>query len=87
MSEKETLQRRSSDEALARIDRREAELRKKAKTPGELRECRSRAAMEWDAHIGLIETRDLPKGWKDPYAKLDKAAKAKPKTAKAKAKK
>ena len=38
MSEKEMLQRRSSDEALALIDRREAELRKKAKTPGELRE-------------------------------------------------
>lgn len=47
------------------------------------------AAMEWDAHIGYIDKRDLPKGWKDPYAKLDKAAKpkAKPKTTKAKAKK
>lgn len=90
MSEKEMLQRRSSDEALAMIDRREAELRKKAKTPGELRDCRSVAAMEWDAHIGYIEKRDLPKGWKDPYAKLDKtskASKAKPKTTKAKAKK
>lgn len=66
------------------IAAREAELRKQAKTPGELRDCRSVAAMEWDAHIGRIERRDLPKGWKDPYAKLDKAAKAKPK---AKAKK
>ena len=50
------------------------------------------AAMEWDAHIGYIDKRDLPEGWKDPYAKLDKAskaskAKAKPKTTKAKAKK
>ena len=90
MSEKEMLQRRSSDEALAMIDRREAELRKKAKTPGEIRECRSTAAMEWDAHIGYIDKRDLPKGWKDPYAKLDKASKvskAKTKTTKAKAKK
>lgn len=90
MSEKEMLQRRSSDEALAMIDRREAELRKKAKTPGELRECRSMAAMEWDAHIGYIDKRDLPKGWKDPYPALEKAlkaSKAKPKTTKAKAKK
>lgn len=90
MSEKEMLQRRSSDEALAMIDRREAELRKKAKTPGEIRECRSVAAMEWDAHIGYIDKRDLPEGWKDPYAKLDKASKAskaKPKTTKVKAKK
>lgn len=38
-----------------------------------------------DALQGLL--RDLPKGWKDPYAKLDKASKAKPKTTKAKAKK
>jgi hypothetical protein len=90
MTEKEMMQRRSSDEALALIDRREAELRKKAKTPGELRDCRSVAAMEWDAHIGYIDKRDLPEGWKDPYAKLEKAlkaAKAKPKTTKAKAKK
>ena len=87
MSEKEMLQRRSSDEALAMIDRREAQLRKKAKTPGEIRECRSVAAMEWDAHIGYIEKRDLPKGWKDPYAKLGKTTKAKSKTTKAKAKK
>lgn len=77
----------TNNQVEAFISTREAELRKKAKTPGELRECRSMAAMEWDAHIGLIEKRDLPKGWKDPYAKLDKAAKAKPKTAKAKAKK
>lgn len=90
MTEKEMMQRRSSDEALALIDRREAELRKKAKTPGELRDCRSVAAMEWDAHIGYIDKRDLPEGWKDPYAKLDKASKAskaKAKTTKAKAKK
>lgn len=87
MHSDKALQRRSSDEALAMIDRREAELRKKAKTPGELRECRSVAAMEWDAHIGYLDKRDLPKGWKDPYAKLDKTTKAKPKTTKAKAKK
>lgn len=87
MSEKDMQKRRSSDAALAMIDRREAELRKKAKTPGELRDCRSVAAMEWDAHIGYIDKRDLPKGWKDPYARLDKAAKAKPKTTKTKAKK
>lgn len=87
MSEKDMQKRRSSDAALAMIDRREAELRKKAKTPGELRDCRSVAAMEWDAHIGYIDKRDLPKGWKDPYAKLDKASKTKPKTTKAKAKK
>lgn len=87
MSEKDMQKRRSSDAALAMIDRREAELRKKAKTPGELRDCRSVAAMEWDAHIGYIDKRDLPKGWKDPYAKLDKASKPKPKTTKAKAKK
>lgn len=87
MTEKEMLQRRSSDEALALIDRREAELRKKAKTPGEIRDCRSVAAMEWDAHIGYIDKRDLPEGWKDPYAKLDKAAKRKSKTTKVKAKK
>ena len=90
MTEKEMMQRRSSDEALALIDRREAELRKKAKTPGELRDCRSVAAMEWDAHIGYIDKRDLPDNWKDPYPALEKALKApktKPKTAKAKAKK
>ena len=45
------------------------------------------AAMEWDAHTGRVEKSDLPKGWKDPYAKLDKAAKSKPKTTKAKGKK
>lgn len=69
----------TNNQVEAFISTREAELRKKAKTPGELRECRSMAAMEWDAHIGRIEKSDLPKGWKDPYAK--------PKTAKAKAKK
>ena len=42
---------------------------------------------EWDAHIAYIDKRDLPKGWKDPYAKLDKTTKAKSKTTKAKAKK
>ena len=58
MSEKEMLQRRSSDEALAMIDRREAQLRKKAKTPGEIRECRSVAAMEWDC---LLYTSPSPR--------------------------
>ena len=51
---------------------------------------RHRAAMEWDMHTGRIPKSDWPDGWKDPYAKLDKASKAskaKPKTAKAKAKK
>ena len=74
----------TNNQVEAFISTREAELRKKAKTPGELRDCRSVAAMEWDAHTGRIEKSDLPK---DPYAKLDKAAKAKPKTTKAKAKK
>lgn len=41
----------------------------------------------WYMHTGEIPKSDWPKGWKDPYAKLDKAAKAKPKTTKAKAKK
>lgn len=69
------------------ISAREAELRKKHKgTPAE-RDSRSVAAMEWDIHTGRIDRRDVHKGWKDPYAKLDKAAKAKPKTAKAKGKK
>ncbi len=77
----------TNNQVEAFISTREAELRKKAKTPGELRDCRSVAAMEWDAHTGRIEKSDLPKGWKDPYAKLDKAAKAKLKTTKAKAKK
>ena len=87
MTEKEILQRRSSDTAFDMIGRREAELRKKAKTPGELRDCRSVAAMEWDAHIGYIDKRDLPSNWKDPYAKLDKASKPKAKTTKTKSKK
>ena len=87
MTEKEMQNRRSSEAALAMIDARETELLSKAKTAAERRNCRQQAAMEWDAHIGYIEKHDLPKGWKDPYAKLDKAAKAKPKTAKAKGKK
>lgn len=66
------------------ISTRTTELSKKDK---DLRNCRQQAAMEWDAHTGRIDKRALPKGWKDPYAKLDKAAKAKPKATKAKAKK
>ncbi len=49
------------------------------------RDARKYAVDCWHVHVG-----DWPKpypGWKDPYAKLDKAAKAKPKTTKAKAKK
>ena len=49
------------------------------------RDARKYAVDCWHIHVG-----DWPKpypGWKDPYTKLDKAAKAKPKTAKAKAKK
>ena len=38
----------------------------------------------WKIHTGEWPA---PKGWKDPYAKLDKTTKAKPKTTKAKAKK
>lgn len=66
------------------ISTRTTELSKKDK---DLRNCRQQAAMEWEAHTGRIDKRSLPKGWKDPYAKLDKAAKAKPKTTKTKAKK
>lgn len=80
----------TNNQVEAFISTREAELRKKAKTPGELRDCRSVAAMEWDAHTGRIEKRDLPDNWKDPYPALEKALKApkaKPKTTKAKAKK
>ena len=33
----------------------------------------------WHMHTGKIPKKDWPKGWKDPYAKLDKAAKAKAK--------
>lgn len=66
------------------IQARIEQLKKQGMTSRNANEC---APMEWDAHIGRIEKSDLPKGWKDPYAKLDKAAKAKPKTAKAKAKK
>lgn len=52
-----------------------------------------RDARKYAVDCWLMHTGELPKpsGWKDPYAKLDKAAKAKPKpkpkTAKAKAKK
>lgn len=66
------------------IQARIEQLKKQGMTSRNANEC---APMEWDAHTGRIEKRDLPKGWKDPYAKLDKAAKAKPKTTKAKAKK
>lgn len=68
------------------IAARSAQLQKQGDTPRNANEC---AAMEWDAHIGYIDKRDLPKGWKDPYAKLDKTAKSKTKTktTKAKAKK
>lgn len=48
------------------------------------RDARAYAVDNWKIHTGEWER---PDGWKDPYAKLDKAAKAKPKTAKAKAKK
>lgn len=59
------------------IDARIAQLRKGGDTPRNANEC---AAMEWDMHTGRIPKEDWPKGWKDPYAKLDKASKAKPKT-------
>lgn len=48
------------------------------------RDARAYAVDNWKIHTGEWEK---PDGWKDPYAKLDKAAKAKPKTAKAKTKK
>ena len=48
------------------------------------RDARAYAVDNWRIHTGEWPA---PKGWKDPYAKLDKAAKAKPKTAKAKGKK
>lgn len=48
------------------------------------RDARAFAVDNWKIHTGEWEK---PKGWKDPYAKLDKAAKSKPKTTKAKAKK
>ena len=66
------------------IASRSAQLQKKGDSARDANEC---AAMEWDMHIGRIPKEDRPKGWKDPYAKLDKASKAKPKTTKAKAKK
>lgn len=48
-----------------------------------------RDARKYAVDCWLMHTGELPKpsGWKDPYAKLDKAAKAKPKTTKAKTKK
>lgn len=48
------------------------------------RDARAYAVDNWKIHTGEWPA---PKGWKDPYAKLDKAAKAKPKTAKEKGKK
>lgn len=48
------------------------------------RDARAYAVDNWRIHTGEWPA---PKGWKDPYAKLDKPAKAKPKTAKAKGKK
>nr|DAI94736.1 MAG TPA: hypothetical protein [Caudoviricetes sp.] len=48
------------------------------------RDARAYAVDNWKIHTGEWEK---PDGWKDPYAKLDKASKAKPKTTKAKAKK
>ena len=48
------------------------------------RDARKFAVDNWKMHTGEWPA---PPGWKDPYAKLDKAAKAKSKTAKAKAKK
>lgn len=48
------------------------------------RDARAYAVDNWKIHTGEWPA---PKGWKDPYAKLDKAAKAQPKTAKAKGKK
>ena len=48
------------------------------------RDARAYAVDNWKIHTGEWEK---PDGWKDPYAKLDKTAKAKPKTTKTKAKK
>ena len=48
------------------------------------RDARKFAVDSWKIHNGEWPK---PSGWKDPYAKLDKAAKPKPKAAKAKAKK
>ena len=72
------------------IQARIEQLKKQGMTPRNANEC---APMEWDAHTGRIEKRDLPDNCKDPYPALEKelkaskATKAKPKTAKAKAKK
>lgn len=49
-----------------------------------------RAARDYAVDCWQIHKGNLPKpfpGWKDPYAKLDKASKAKAKTTKAKTKK
>lgn len=56
----------TNNQVEAFISTREAELRKKAKTPGELRDCRSVAAMEWDAHTGRIEKVISPRAGKTP---------------------
>lgn len=48
------------------------------------RDARAYAVDNWKIHTSEWEK---PDGWKDPYAKLDKTAKAKPKTTKTKAKK
>ena len=69
------------------IQARIEQLKKQGMTSRNANEC---APMEWDAHTGRIEKRDLSDNWKDPYPALEKALKApkaKPKTAKAKAKK
>lgn len=49
----------------------------------------ARNAGKYAVDCWMIHTGKMPKpsGWKDPYAKLDKAAKPKPKATKAKAKK
>lgn len=78
---------RTALDAEALIQARIAQLKKQGMTPRNANEC---APMEWDAHTGRIEKRDLPDNWKDPYPALEKAlkaSKAKPKTTKAKAKK
>ena len=73
---------RTALDAEALIQARIAQLKKQGMTPRNANEC---APMEWDAHTGRIEKRDLPDNWKDPYPALEKAlkaskAKAKPKT-------
>lgn len=69
------------------IQARIEQLKKQGMTSRNANEC---APMEWDAHTGRIEKRDLPANWKDPYPALEKALKApkaKPKNTKAKPKK